>query len=78
MNRRQRAIIRSKHEELEMNREFKNDALWEMRDSFGRGDERFRSENEIFNRSKKQLRKLKKYNGPCGFDLNSYKELMGA
>ncbi len=84
MNRTQRAKIRAAREKLDMNRAFKNDAL-ESRILHHGGfypsntDSRFQNEKNIFESSKKELRHLKKYNGPTGtMSESTYKEFMGA
>lgn len=83
MNRTQRAKIRAAREHLEMSRSFKNDALESMimhhRCMFPQtSDRRFKDEKEIFKGAQKNLRRLKKYNGPTGIMSESnYMELMG-
>lgn len=82
MNRTQRAKIRAQHEGVDMYREFKNDAL-ATRFTFpsvsGYGStERFKSENEHFKAKQKQLRRMKKFNGPTGMMTEEqYQEVMG-
>lgn len=84
MNRTQRALVKKAHKKLAMNRAFKNDALYErntMHNSLhpGSSDSHFTNEKEIFDASKKALRRLKKYNGPTGMMSESnYMEFMGA
>lgn len=84
MNRTERAKVRSMRETLDMNRAMKNDALRERTALRGcmfpqRGDSRFEQEKQIFNSSKKALRRTKKYNGPTGsMSESNYMELMGA
>ena len=84
MNRTQRAKIKAAHAKLAFNRAEKNEALHErniMHSSFypGSSDSHFQNEKEIFDASKKALRRLKKYNGPTGMMSESnYMEFVGA
>lgn len=81
MNRTQRAKIRAAHQNLEMNRMFKNDALYVRKwsNSMYPGSDRFEDELKTFKGAQKNLRKLKKYHGPSGLMTeNYYMELMGA
>ena len=85
MNRTERAKVRSMRETLDMNRAIKNDALQERTALRGcmfpqqHGNSRFEQEKQIFNSSKKALRRTKKYNGPTGsMSESNYLELMGA
>lgn len=80
MNRTQRAKIRALHEDLEVNREFKNDALASaLTTSYGmNGRKRFKDENDNYKAKQKQLRRMKKFNGPTGMmTLEQYQEVMG-
>ena len=62
MNRTQRALVKAAHKKLAMDREFKNDALYDVTNSchFVTGKERLEREMNIFKASKKALRRLKK------------------
>lgn len=85
MNRRERAIVRTKREALAMAKEFKNDAIASLTqrsffDNYEKKRDNVKSEISLVKAKQKDLYKAKgKFNGCTGYMTeNNYWEIMGA